>query len=192
MKENQDIQVERIGNELEKYSIALCVIGGIAAIESPKLARQFRRYGAKVKVYTTPSALDFVGEASLQWGSGNKVVKELTGDAEHICLEDIVVVAPATLNTINKVLTGIADNPVTTLIASALGSKLPVYLAPTMHLSLYNNPILQENLQKAEKYGIKIIEPRFSENKAKMPSLRAIASEILKYAGACSGGNNGE
>ncbi|MDD5192101.1 MAG: flavoprotein [Candidatus Nanoarchaeia archaeon] len=183
MKENQDLQVERIGNQLENYSVALCVTGGIAAIESPKIARHLRRYGADVKVYTTPLALDFVGEASLQWGSGNSVVTKLTGNAEHICLEDIVLVAPATLNTINKIFLGIADNPVTTLIASALGSKIPVYLAPTMHISLYNNPIFQENLQKAEKYGLKIIEPRFGENKAKIANTRAIVQEILNYFG---------
>ncbi|MEI7718474.1 MAG: flavoprotein [archaeon] len=181
MKENEDLQVERLGNQLEGYSIGLCVTGGIAAIESPKVARQLRRYGANVKVYTTPEALKFVGEDSLIWGSGNDVVKGLTGRAEHICLEDLVLVAPATMNTCNKVLTGIADNVVTCLIASALGKKVPVYMAPTMHISLYNNPFFQENLQKAEKYGVKIIEPRFGENKAKIPKTSFLVGEVIKY-----------
>jgi phosphopantothenoylcysteine decarboxylase/phosphopantothenate--cysteine ligase len=99
--------------------------------------------------------------------------------AEHICMHDVVVVAPATLNTFNKIMLGIADNPVTTLIASALGKKVPVYVAPTMHGSLYENPIFQRNLSEAAKYGIKVIEPRFSEGKAKMPRIEKIVNVVL-------------
>ncbi|MBU1975496.1 MAG: hypothetical protein KKG59_03780 [Nanoarchaeota archaeon] len=183
-RKNEDLQVERIGHQLDDYSIGLCVTGGIAAIEVPKIARHLRRYGANVNVYTTYEAHKFVGEASLQWGSGNPVVTELSGNSEHICLEDIVLVAPATTNTINKIFSGIADNPVTTLIASALGKGVPVYLAPTMHETLYQNPMLQENLEKSEKYGINIIPPRVGEGKAKMPRLTAIVNAMLRYAKA--------
>ena len=178
---NEDLQVERLGTQLEGYKIGLCVTGGIAAIESPKIARQLRRFGANVKCYTTCEALKFVGEDSLVWGSGDNIVKELTGRAEHICLEDLVLVAPATLNTVNKVMSGIADNVVTCLIASALGKKIPVYMAPTMHISLYENPFFQKNLKEAEKYGIHVIQPRFGENKAKIPKTREIVSEVIKY-----------
>lgn len=181
MKENEDLQVERLGNQLEGYRIGLCVTGGIAAIESPKIARQLRRYGAEVKCYVTGESLKFVGADSLIWGSGQDIVGELTGKAEHICLEDLVLVAPATLNTMNKVYAGIADNAVTCLIASALGKKVPVYLAPTMHISLYENPFFQENLKNAEKYGLKVIPPRFGENKAKIPKTREIVNEVIKY-----------
>lgn len=179
--ENEDLQVERLGNQLNGYRIGLCITGGIAAIESPKIARQLRRYGAEVKCYVTSESLKFVGADSLIWGSGQEVVGTLTGKAEHICLEDLVLVAPATLNTINKVFAGVADNSVTCLIASALGKKVPVYIAPTMHISLYNNPFFQENLKKAERYGVKIIEPRFGENKAKIPRTRDIVNEIINY-----------
>jgi len=179
VEEIQDRQVEIISNSLEKLSIALCVTGGIAAIESPKLARQFRRHSASVKAYVTENALKFIGEASLVWGTNQPIVKELTGNSEHICLEDIVLVAPATLNTTDKIFLGIADNPVTTLVASALGQKKPVYLAPTMHLSLYNNPVFQENLKKSDMYGIKIIEPRIGEGKAKIPYLKEIVKIVI-------------
>lgn len=178
---NEDLQVEKISDELEGKRIALCVTGGIAAIETPKIARQLRRYGAEVRAYTTENALKFIGKMSLEWATQKSVVSELSGLAEHICLEDLVLVAPATLNTINKIFYGIADNCVTSLVASALGMKKPVYIAPTMHGSLYNNLMLQENLKKAETYGIKIIEPRFGENKAKIADTRKIVSEILKY-----------
>jgi phosphopantothenoylcysteine decarboxylase/phosphopantothenate--cysteine ligase len=181
MSINEDLQVEKLGEQLLGYRIGLCVTGGIAAIESPKIARQLRRYGAEVKCYATSEALKFVGNDSLIWGSGNDVVNQLTGRAEHICLEDLVLVAPATLNTINKLMNGIADNTVTCLIASALGKKVPVYLAPTMHISLWDNPFLQENLGKAQMYGLHVITPRFGENKAKIPKTREIVDAVIKY-----------
>ncbi len=184
---NEDLRVETLGNQLQEKSIALCVSGGIAAIEAPKLARHFRRYGAVVGIYVSPNTYEFVGKASLQWGSGKEVIDKLSGNAEHICLEDIVVVAPATLNTINKIFTGIADNALTTLVASALGMKKPVYLCPTMHSSLYENPFLKENLQKAEKYGLKIIPPRLSEGKAKLPRIDYIVKCIINDMGEKNG-----
>ena len=178
---NEDLKVESRGKDLEGKSIALCITGGIAAIETPKIARQLRRYGAEVYPYATPSALKFIGETSLEWATEKKVTHELSGLAEHICIEDLVLIVPTTLNTYNKIVLGIADNIVTSLVASALGMKKPVYVVPTMHESLYNNPIFRENLAKAERYGISIIEPRFSEGKAKIPSLNIIVKEVREY-----------
>ena len=178
--ENEDLQVDRVENYLEGKSIALCVTGGIAAIETPKIARHLRRYGASVKVYVTPSAYDFIGKSALEWATEQEVVDKLSGRAEHISYHDAVVVAPATLNTINKIMAGIADNPVTTLIASALGRKTPVYIAPTMHESLYNNPIFQKNLMEVYRYGIQIIQPRFSEGKAKIANTMTIVNMVVK------------
>jgi phosphopantothenoylcysteine decarboxylase/phosphopantothenate--cysteine ligase len=186
MKENEDLKVERAGNYLEGKSIALCISGGIAAIETPKIARHLRRYGADVTAYLTSSATKFIGETSLEWATGKETVSKLSGLAEHIALHDLVLVCPATMNTVNKIFAGIADNPVTTLVASALGAYTPVYLAPTMHDSLYYNPIFQDNLakiadpEKAEEYGIKIIEPRESEGKRKIPKLENIVAEVCR------------
>src|SRR3989338_2549784 len=180
---NDDLQVERLGNSLDGKTIALCVSGGIAAIETPKIARHLRRYGADVKAYVTPTALQFIGEMALEWATGKPVVSNLSGLAEHICLEDLVIVAPATYNTINSICNGIADSVVTTLVASALGKKVPVLLAPTMHQSMYDNPILQENLHKAPHYGMTIIPPRLSEHKAKIPSAKMLVNAVCEALG---------
>jgi phosphopantothenoylcysteine decarboxylase/phosphopantothenate--cysteine ligase len=180
-KMNEDLQVDKINNDLEDKDIALCITGGIAAIETPKIARHLRRYGAEVTAYTTKEAEKFIGKASLEWATEKQVISELSGLAEHICNRDLVLVAPVTLNTFNKIFLGIADNPVTCLIASALGKSTPVYLVPAMHESLYNNPFFQENLNKSERYGINIIEPRFSEGKSKIASTRKIVNEIRRY-----------
>lgn len=179
-RENIDLKVDIIGDYLKDKSIALCVTGGIAAIETPKLARHLRRYGADVKAYMTPEAQKFIGKASLEWGTEQAVVTELSGLAEHISLEDLTLVAPATLNTVNKIMSGHADNVVTTLVASSLGMEKPIYLAPTMHESLYHNPIFKENLEKAKDYGIKIIKPRGNEGKKKMPRIDDIVVNVAR------------
>lgn len=180
---NEDLKVELKSNMLSDYSIAYCVTGGIAAIESPKIARELRRHGANVNCYATMNALKFVGVAALEWAIGKNITVELTGLAEHIAKEDLVLVAPATMNTINKMMVGIADNNVTSLIASSLGQNKPVYVAPTMHDSLYNNPFFQENLERFEKYGVRFISPMFEEGKAKMASVNNIRDRLLEDFG---------
>ncbi len=179
MRENKDLKVDIVGDYLKDRSIALCITGGIAAIETPKIARQLRRYGAAVKAYMTPSAQKFITPLPLEWATEQDVVSALSGRAEHICMEDAVVIAPATLNTINKITQGFADNVVTTLVASALGQGKPVYVAPTMHESLYENPVFQENLEKSKEYGMTIIPPRISEGKAKIPKLDTLVAKIV-------------
>lgn len=177
---NDDVKVDIISDYLQGKSIALCVSGGIAAIETPKIARHLRRLGADVRAYMTTEAEKFVGVSALEWATEKDVVKNLSGRSEHIFFEDLVLIAPATTNTINKIFAGIADNAVTTLVASALGAHRPVMLAPSMHESLYNNPILQKNLSIAYKYGIKIISPRFGEHKAKISDLESITAAVSR------------
>jgi phosphopantothenoylcysteine decarboxylase / phosphopantothenate---cysteine ligase len=176
----EDRKVAHAGDYLNTKTIALCVTGGIAAIETPKLARALRRYGATVRAYMTPESKKFVGEAALEWGTEQNVVTSLSGRAEHICREDLVLVCPSTLNTISKIAAGIADNPVTTLVASALGNRTPVYVSPTMHDSLYENPAFQENLKKVQAYGGHVIEPRAGEGKRKIPALDAIVAQVCR------------
>jgi len=175
---NEDLFVDSVGNHLIGKKIALGVCGGIAAIEAPKLIRHLRRYGAEVHVYTTPTATKFVGEAALEWASGKSVVNDLSGLAEHICQEDLVLVAPATMNTLSKIYLGIADNPLTTLIGSALGQKKPVLCAPTMHQSMYDNPMFQRNIRLED--PIRLIQPRFNEGKCKLPKLDVLVARVIR------------
>ena len=142
---NDDLQVEWVGDRLKGKTVALCVTGGIASIEAVKLIRCFRREGATVNVFATPESLKFIGKAALEWAAAQPIVTELSGLAEHICTEDIVVIAPATINTVNAIAAGIAGNVVTTLVASALGQETPVLIAATGHRSLYENPVFQNS-----------------------------------------------
>ena len=76
---NGDLQVDRVGDRLDGRTVALCVTGGIAAVESVKLIRHLRREGAQVNVYATPDALKFVGRSALEWAAAKPIVSELSG-----------------------------------------------------------------------------------------------------------------
>lgn len=186
---NDDLQVDRVGDRLEGRTVALCVTGGIAAVESVKLIRHLRREGAQVNVYATPDALKFVGRSALEWAAAKPIVSELSGLAEHICTEDLVLIAPATINTVNAIGAGIADNAVTTLVASALGLQTPIVIAPTGHGSLWENPIFQRNLEHLPQLApsIRFVSPKFDEGKAKLPELSEILGIVVQEAKGFNG-----
>ncbi|MEM4158103.1 MAG: flavoprotein, partial [Candidatus Methanomethylicaceae archaeon] len=105
---------------LEGKKIALCVCGSVAAIKAPELARELMRNGAEVFAVMSPSSQKLISPSLLEWATGNPVVTELTGKIEHVLLGrkggvDLVLIAPATANTIGKIAAGIDDTPVTSL-----------------------------------------------------------------------------
>ncbi len=126
----------------------------------------------------------------MHWGTGNPVVTELTGEIEHITLAgkhedhvDLVLVAPSTANTIGKIANGIDDTPVTTLVSSAMGAKIPVLIVPAMHASMYDHPAVIENIDKLKRMGVTFIQPRMEEAKAKIPEVDTIVEGVLAELG---------
>ncbi|HZY46295.1 MAG TPA: bifunctional phosphopantothenoylcysteine decarboxylase/phosphopantothenate--cysteine ligase CoaBC, partial [Candidatus Bathyarchaeia archaeon] len=112
--------------------------------------------------------------------------RELTGKLEHISLAgkspghvDLVLIAPATANTIGKLASGIDDTTVTTVAATAIGSKLPVLIAPAMHEPLYDHPIAQENIARLKRIGVEFVEPEITEGKAKIASTGKIVQAVI-------------
>src|SRR3989338_7779156 len=176
---NSDLAVQIKSGVLSEKRIALCVTGSIAAVETVKLARELRRYGASVFATLTPSAEKFITPLALQWATQQKVVTHLSGGEGHFTQADLFLVAPATLHTINKMVLGLADNPVTTTLAAAWGQKLPIVFVPAMHDSLAQNPILKKNISflKSEK-NIYFIEPKYEEAKEKLQDSETIVSEV--------------
>src|SRR5438132_7136898 len=144
------------------------------------------RHGDEVYAVVTPATEKIVGIELLEWATGNKVVTELTGKLEHIKLAgntpdkvDLVLIAPATANTIGKIACGIDDTPVTTVATVAIGSKIPVLIAPAMHEPMYDHPIVQENISRLKKIGVEFVEPEVSEGKAKIASTEKIVRSII-------------
>jgi phosphopantothenoylcysteine decarboxylase/phosphopantothenate--cysteine ligase len=174
------------GRELAGKKIALLVTSSVASFKAPEIARELMRHGADVYAVTSPTTEKMVGADLLEWATGNPVVTHLTGKLEHIALggkseghADLVLIAPATANTIGKLASGIDDTPVTTVAATAIGSRIPVVIAPAMHEPLYDHPIIQDNISRLKKIGVEFIEPEVSEGKAKIASTEKIVRLII-------------
>ncbi|MEM3507130.1 MAG: bifunctional phosphopantothenoylcysteine decarboxylase/phosphopantothenate--cysteine ligase CoaBC [Candidatus Bathyarchaeia archaeon] len=170
------------GDELKGKKIVLCITGSVAAIESPKIARELMRHGAEVFTIMSKMAKRIIHPYLMEWATGNPVVLELTGKIEHVSLlnkADLVLIAPATANTINKIACGIDDTPVTSATSVALGLNKPILILPAMHASMYNHPVLIENIEKLEKLGVKFLKPRIEEGKAKIVALEEVLEAVI-------------
>ena len=164
-----------LGSELTGRTIVLCVSGSVAAVRAPDVARTLMRHGAEVIPVMSPAACDLIGPDLMHWATGRKPVLELTGRLEHVAIAgnvpekaDLIIVAPATANTIGKIACGIDDTPVTTVVTTGLGEGIPLIVVPAMHESMYNHPFVRENLQKLEQHDITVLMPRIAEGKAKI------------------------
>ncbi|WP_295617397.1 bifunctional phosphopantothenoylcysteine decarboxylase/phosphopantothenate--cysteine ligase CoaBC [uncultured Methanobrevibacter sp.] len=160
--------------------IVLCVTGSIAATETIKLAREFRRQEHSVKAFMTNEATKIIHPNALEFATGQEVVLELTGKIEHVKYSqvDLVLVAPATANTISKLAYKISDNPVNTLLITAYGHDTPIVFVPSMHDSMYD--AVSENVEKLKDEGIKFVNPRIDEGKAKFPAIEDIVLESVR------------
>ncbi|AIF69003.1 phosphopantothenoylcysteine decarboxylase [Palaeococcus pacificus DY20341] len=166
--------------------IVLAIPGSIAAVECVKLARELIRHGAEVHAVMSESAQKIVHPYAMEFATGNKVVTEITGFIEHVelCGEhdkkaDLVLVCPATANTISKIACGIDDTPVTTVVTTAF-AHTPIMIAPAMHATMYEHPIVKENIEKLKRVGVEFIGPRFEEGKAKVASIDEIIYYVIK------------
>jgi len=160
------------GSELEGKKIVLGITGSVAAYRAIDLARLLMRHGADVyPVMTESTASALLSPEMMKWATGNDVVTKLTGNLEHIMLadygmSDFVIVYPCTANTIGKMANGIDDTPVTSVLSVALGSKIPIMIAPAMHKAMYENEFIQQNVQKLKGHVI-FVDPTMAEGKAK-------------------------
>lgn len=176
--DEKDRNVTLLGEYLYNKDIALLVTGSIAAYKAPSIAIHLRQYGAEVTAYITKNALNYIGKMALENTTRNNVISELSKDAEHLSEYDSYVVAPADLNTINKMANGEADNAVTTTLAVGLGrlqdNETKVIIAPAMHGDMYKNPALKKNIKFLEDVGVKFVGPHFKEGKANLADTHSI------------------
>ena len=170
------------GDELAGRKIVLCITGSVASIKCPELARELMRHGADLRVVMTPEAAKLITPQLMHWTTGNQVVAELTGKLEHVELAtwaDLVLVAPATANTLSKVACAIDDTPVTSTVSVALGLGRPVAMVPAMHGSMYSHKLLQENIMRLRQAGVRVMEPNIEEGKAKIPGVPEMVDFVL-------------
>lgn len=166
--------------------IVLAIPGSIAAVECVKLARELIRHGAEVHAVMSENATKIIHPYAMEFATGNPVVTEITGFIEHVELAgehenkaDLILVCPATANTIGKIACGIDDTPVTTVVTTAF-AHTPIMIAPAMHSSMYEHPIVVQNIEKLKELGVEFIGPRFEEGKAKVATTEEIVYRVIR------------
>lgn len=152
---------------LQGKHILLGVTGGIAAYKTAFLVRLFVKAGAEVKVVMTPSAEEFVTPLTLSTLSKNPVLSSFTDPEKnwnnHVELgewADLMLIAPATANTISKMVSGKSDN---LLLTTYLSAACPVYVAPAMDLDMYKHQTTRNNLKKLVQSRHIVLEPEAGE-----------------------------
>ena len=178
-------------NMLNK-KILFIICGGISAYKSLETIRLFKTNGAEIKTVLTNSAKEFITPLSVTSLSQGKVYSDLfsiesEAEMDHISLSrwaDIIVIAPATANTISKLAQGSTDDLASTVV---LASDKKIYLAPAMNVRMWQHPTTRINLQKLKDFGYKIIGPEIGDmacgeyGEGKMSDPLTIAAEIDNY-----------
>ncbi len=176
-----------LGDELKSRRIGLCITGSVAVVKSPEIARELIRHGADVISVMSDEAQNLIQPELMRWATQNDVIISVTGRMEHIRLTeegperlDLILIAPATANTLSKIATGVSDTTVTLLASCALGSNIPIVVAPSMHESLWSNPAVESNLDRLKKLGVDILEPLVEEGKAKITPTEDIVEAVIR------------
>ena len=170
-------------------TIVVGVTGSIAAVRVVDLIRDLIRHGAEVHAVMSPAAQQILHPFALEYASGHPVITEITGSVEHVDFcgasgkADLLLIAPATANTIGKMAMGIDDTPVTTFATTAIGSGKPVMVVPAMHEAMYRHPAVLKNLETLKAMGVAIIDPKMEEGKAKIAENSRTVLEVERCLG---------
>ena len=178
--------------DLANKKILFVICGGISAYKSLELIRLFKKNNAEIKTILTKSAKEFVTPLSITSLSQGKVYDDLFSvqnetEMDHISLSrwaDVIVVAPATANTIAKLSQGLTDDLASTVI---LASNKQVFLVPAMNVRMWEHQSTYENVQKLKTYGYKLIGPIIGDmacgeyGEGKMEDPNKIFNEIFKF-----------
>lgn len=179
--------MESHGTEMSGKKIVLCIAGSVAAYKALELARLLMRHGADVTCVVSDAVTKLIQPDYFKWATGNKVITKLTGDLEHVRLadykqSDIIVVYPATANTLGKLANGIDDTPISTVLTVGFGAKIPILMALAMHEAMYENSAVLRNIEFL-KDKIEFISPQMIEGKAKAAEPEDVLEYVLKKFG---------
>ena len=179
-------------NNLFEKKVLLIICGGISAYKSLEIIRSLKKKGAIVKTILTKSAKEFVTPLSVISLSQEKVYDDLfnienEAEMDHISLSrwsDVILVAPATANTISKLSTGASDDLASTVL---LASDKDIFLTPAMNVRMWEHPSTKDNLNKLRKFGYKIIGPEIGDmacgefGEGKMTEPNEIIKQLNNY-----------
>ncbi len=177
---------------LKGKTVVLGVTGSIAAYKIANLASMLVKQHCSVHVIMTKNATNFINPITFETLTNHKCLvdtfdRNFEFSVEHVSLAkqaDLFLVAPASANVIGKIAGGIADDMLTTTI---MACKCPKVISPAMNTNMFENPILQDNIQKLKNYGYEIVEPASGylacgdTGKGKMPEPEVLMSYIMKH-----------
>ncbi|MFA6710588.1 MAG: bifunctional phosphopantothenoylcysteine decarboxylase/phosphopantothenate--cysteine ligase CoaBC [Candidatus Methanomethylophilaceae archaeon] len=181
----EEIYCEK-GGKLKGKTVVIGITGSIAATECFSTIRELVRNGARVIPVMSEAAQKLITPMSLEFACGIRPITELTGQTEHVSLmgdgseADVFVIYPATANTISKIANGIDDGPVTSMATVALGSGVPVAIAPAMHDAMFRNPAVTKNIGTLRSWGVTFIGPHVEGPRAKVASKEEVIAEIFR------------
>ncbi len=179
------------GEELKGKCIVLGVTGCIAAYKAATMVGMLRRLGADVNVVMTKNATQFITPMTMRTLSNNPVLVDMfrpitSWQIEHIELSqkaDLILIVPATANMIGKIASGIADDMLSTIV---MATKATVLIAPAMNVNMYENPIVQGNLEKLKSFGYHFVGPDVGKlatgivGKGRLAKLDKIVGKVCK------------
>ena len=173
-------------------TVVLAVTGSIAAYKIPNLARMLKKLHCDVQVLMTRNATEFINPVTFESLTGNKCLidtfdRNFQYSVEHIALAkraDVVMIAPASGNVIGKIANGIADDMLTTTVMACPCKKI---VSPAMNHNMFHNPIVQDNLEKLQRFGYEIVAPdrgmlaNGDTGDGRMPEEKVLLQYILRH-----------
>ncbi len=174
----RDTDVEARGSSLSGRHVLLGVTGGIAAVDTVRLARELRRHGAEVSVVMTPSSQEIITPMAVRWASQGEVITDWDGDLSALSGFDAVLVTPATRNLIASFIHGLMNGPLLMALSAARGRGCPIMMVPSMHNDLANDPVTEDLVIQCAKQGVQILWGAEEEGKRKTPDHEEIVARL--------------
>ena len=177
----RDTDVEIRGDSLSGKKILLGVSGGIAAVDTVRLARELRRHGAIVSVMMTHSAQKIITPLAVEWATQTNVITDWESDLSALDEVDAILIAPATRDLLASYLHGLQHGPILMALSAARSRECPVMMIPSMHADLADDPITSDLVDEVERLGIKVHWGEEEEGKRKTPPHDEIVARFANF-----------
>jgi phosphopantothenoylcysteine decarboxylase/phosphopantothenate--cysteine ligase len=174
----RDTDVETHGTSLSGKHILLGISGGIAAVDSVRIARELRRHGATLSVCMTNSAQKIITPLALSWATQGEIITDWDGDMGQLSHFDAVLVCPATRNLLACHLHGIISSPLLMALSAARGNNTPLIFVPSMHSDLAEDPVTSEITDSLLTQGAHVIWGVEEEGKRKTVEHTQVVAEL--------------
>ena len=182
----RDTDVEPTGNSLLNKRVVLGVTGGIAAVETVRLARALRREGAELTVIMTNAAQRIITPLAVRWASQADVITDWDGDLTALNEVDAVLVAPATRDVMASHLHGLQHGPLMMALSVARSRQTPLMMVPSMHEDLAADPVTDDIVDELRTQGVHVLWGPQEEGKRKTPAVEHMVAELAHLTNAQS------